>query len=85
MPITNTLVQHVNITVTVREDLTHINDHTDIEISASLLRMFADSIMQRGMAGLKRDYSNLSVECRIGDVYSKFEPGLVKTPAQHSK
>jgi hypothetical protein len=74
MHIKNALVQNVNITVTVREDLVVSYDSTDISISGDLLKMFAGEIASRGMRGLKRDYSNLSVTVRIGDVTSTITP-----------
>jgi hypothetical protein len=74
MHIKNALVQNVNITVTVREDLAVSYDSTDVSISGDLLKMFAGDIASRGMRGLKRDYSNLSVTVRIGDVTSTITP-----------
>jgi hypothetical protein len=74
MHIKNALVQNVNITVTVREDLAVSYDSTDVGISGDLLKMFAGAIASRGMRGLKRDYSNLSVTVRIGDVTSTITP-----------
>jgi hypothetical protein len=74
MHIKNALVQNVNITVTVREDLAVSYDSTDVSISEDLLKMFAGDIASRGMRGLKRDYSNLSVTVRIGDVTSTITP-----------
>jgi hypothetical protein len=74
MHIKNALVQNVNITVTVREDLAVSYDSTDVSISGDPLKMFAGGIASRGMRGLKRDYSNLSVTVRIGDVTSTITP-----------
>jgi hypothetical protein len=74
MHIKNALVQDVNITVTVREDLAVSYDSTDVSISGDLLKMFAGDIASRGMRGLIRDYSNLSVTVRIGDVTSTITP-----------
>jgi hypothetical protein len=74
MHIKNTLVQEVQISVTVREDLAVSYDSEDIGISERLLKMFASSIVQRGLRGLKRDYYNLSITCRVGDVISHITP-----------
>jgi len=74
MHIKNTLVQVVQISVTVREDLAVSYDSEDIDISNRLLKMFASTIVKRGLRGLKRDFDNLSITCRVGDVISHITP-----------
>jgi hypothetical protein len=74
MHIKNTLVQSIQVTLTVREDLGVSYDSEDIGISESLLKLFATTIVTRGMRGLKRDYSNVSIVYRISDVKSMISP-----------